>query len=173
MCPKRGNFNSQECINRNVDYLNEQQRHETSHQHNRMTWILAVQGILFAALTQLDMIKNDERMCDVVLFIVLTAGVLLSVSGIYSISVSELSIGRVLDAWNVYNKRHTKPYVMAHWVITAPDQLLNSRMRFLMFYSFAPLVMCVAWVVLIVAYLYFSCEGDYAVVNGCTGCCRF
>lgn len=172
MCLRRQNPNSQECINRNVDYLNEQQRHETSHQNSRMMWILTVQGILFAALTQLDIIKENEKMCEVVLFIVLTAGVLLSVSGIYSISVSELSVGRVLDTWDVYNRRRKKPSVIAHWVITAPDQVLNSRARFLMFYSFAPLVMCVAWVVLIVAYLYFACDGD-VVANGCNGCCLF
>lgn len=29
MCHKRQNTNSQECINKNADCLNEQQRHET------------------------------------------------------------------------------------------------------------------------------------------------
>lgn len=29
MCWRRQNPNSQECINRNVDYLNERQHHET------------------------------------------------------------------------------------------------------------------------------------------------
>ena len=70
MCWRTQNPNSQECINRNVDYLNEQQRHETSHQNSRMMWILTVQSILFAALTQLDIIKENEKMCEVVLFIV-------------------------------------------------------------------------------------------------------
>lgn len=170
MCSKKQNFNSQEYVNKNVDYLNEQLRHETSHQNDRMMWILTVQSILFAALTQLDIIKENEMMCKVVLYIVFSAGVLLSISGIYSISVSELSVGKVLDTWNVYSRRHEKPCEIKHWVITAPTRVLNSRMRFLMFYSFAPLVMCAAWVVLLVAYLYYTNVGDSTAVDCC---CRF
>lgn len=170
MCPRKQNFNNQENVNKNVDYLNEQLRHETNHQNNRMMWILTVQSILFAALTQLDIIKENEKMCEVVLYIVFSAGVLLSISGIYSISVSELSVGRVLDTWDVYSKRHRKPSEIKHWVITAPTQVLNSRMRFLMFYSFAPLVMCAAWLVLLVAYLNCANVCDSTAIDCC---CRF
>ncbi len=150
MCQIKQNPNSQESINRNVDYLNEQQRHETSHQNNRMTWILAVQGIFFAALTQLD---GMEDMQNIILYIVLCAGVLLSISGIYSISISEMSIGRVLDTWDVYSKRRNKPREISHWVITAPNSVMNSRVNFLQFYSFAPIVICAAWIVLLIFYL--------------------
>ena len=117
MCQRRQNLNSQECINRNIDYLNEQQRHETAHQNNRMMWILTVLGILFAVLTQMDLIDKNECLQDAVLCIIIV-GLLLSVSGIYSISVSEVSIGRLLKTEKIYKKIPNKPQEIEHWVIT-------------------------------------------------------
>lgn len=117
MCQRRQNLNSQECINRNIDYLNEQQRHETAHQNNRMMWILTVQGILFAVLTQMDLIDKNECLKEAVLCIIIV-GLLLSVFGIYSISVSEVSIGRLLKTEKIYKKIPNKTQEIEHWVIT-------------------------------------------------------
>ena len=117
MCQRRQNLNSQECINRNIDYLNELQRHETAHQNNRMMWILTVLGILFAVLTQMDLIDKNECLKEAVLCIIIV-GLLLSVSGIYSISVSEVSIGRLLKTEKIYKKIPNKPQEIEHWVIT-------------------------------------------------------
>lgn len=62
MCSKKQNFNSQESVNKNVDYLNEQQRHETSHQNDRMVWILTVHAVLVILMSISQWIGDNNRL---------------------------------------------------------------------------------------------------------------
>lgn len=62
MCTKKQNFNSQEYVNKNVDYLNEQLRHETSRQNDHMTWILTVHAVLVILMSVSQWIGDNNRL---------------------------------------------------------------------------------------------------------------
>lgn len=62
MCTKKQNFNSQEYVNKNVDYLNEQLRHETSSQNDRMMWILTVHAVWVILMYVSQWIGDNNRL---------------------------------------------------------------------------------------------------------------
>ena len=84
---------SQGNINKNVDYFNKSQKDETEHQNHRLSWILAAQSIFFVAFCTL--ISDCCLFDQTIIPLIITVGTLLSVSGIYSIIISETSIGTI------------------------------------------------------------------------------
>lgn len=152
----------QKWINKNVDYFYKLQINETEHQNHRLGWILAAQALIFTGLCSLLAVNygsvNGFLFCVIVPLIVVI-GVLLSISGIYSVIISETSIGTVYEMWDDYNKlpRAKKKKVLPHLVSLAPDNIMRSPFCFLQFYSFAPNVFCAAWMTLLVIYLLHPC----------------
>lgn len=82
----------QKQINKNVDYLYNLQKDETVHQNHRVTWILSAQALLFTGLCALA----HNTLIDIIEPLIIAMGLLLAISAIYSMSISELSIGHVL-----------------------------------------------------------------------------
>lgn len=162
---------NQKRINKNVDYLYKLQINETEHQNHRLGWILAAQALIFTSLCAL-LAGNFGKACDfqccVLIPLIVVIGVLLSISGIYSIVISETSIGMVYETWDDYNKypRAKKDKTLPHLISLAPDNILKSSFKFLQFYSFAPNVFCAAWMTLLLLYLLHPCIDcqDYLTV---------
>ncbi|MCR5643309.1 MAG: hypothetical protein K6G32_08245 [Prevotella sp.] len=152
----------QKQINKNVDYLYKLQINETEHQNHRLGWILAAQALIFTSLCAL-LAGNYGKACDfqccVIIPLIVVIGVLLSISGIYSVVISETSIGMVYENWDDYDKqpRAKKDKPLSHFVSLAPDNILRSSFGFLQFYSFAPNVFCAAWMTLLILYLFRPC----------------
>lgn len=141
----------QKQINKNVDYLYNLQKDETSHQNHRIIWILSAQALLFTALCAL----NHDELHDTIKPLIIIMGLLLAISAIYSISISELSIGHVFEMWDEYdksdNEKKGQPY--PHRVSLSPNFIMNSRGKFLMFFKFAPNVLFSSWFVLVLVLL--------------------
>lgn len=147
----------QEMINHNVDSLYKWQIDETGHQNHRLGWILAAQTIIFAALST---ILYVQKLKECVIIILILAGVLISISGIYSVLISQTAIGTVFERWHQYDslssKQKERP--IPHIISLVPTHILESGFRFLMFYSFAPNVFCAAWITLLLSYVdIFAC----------------
>ena len=158
----------QKWINKNVDYLYKLQINETEHQNHRLGWILAAQALIFTGLCALlagSFGSECDFQCCVIVPLIVVIGVLLSISGIYSVAISETSIGRVYETWDDYDKQpHAKKgKPLSHIISLAPSTILSSPFKFLQFYSFAPNVFCAAWITLLLSYLLRSCIGcqDY------------
>ena len=157
----------QKQINRNVDYLYKLQIGETEHQHHRLSWILAAQSIMFASLSVLiSCEKSGGLVTDALIALFIAVGVSLSISGIYSILVGELSIGTVLERWDEYDCRQKseKYDEIPHVVILSPSTVMQSRLKFLLIYSFAPKVLCAGWMALFFFYIareYFGLAEEY------------
>lgn len=152
----------QKWINKNVDYLYKLQINETEHQNHRLGWILAAQALIFTGLCALlagNLGSMYELLCCMIVPLIVVIGVLLSISGIYSVIISETSIGTAYEMWDDYNKlsRAKKKKVLSHLVSLAPDNIMKSPFSFLQFYSFAPNVFCAAWLTLLVIYLLQPC----------------
>lgn len=163
---------NQKRINKNVDYLYKLQINETEHQNHRLGWILAAQALIFTSLCAL-LAGNFGNACDfqccVIVPLIVVIGVLLSISGIYSVAISETSIGIVYETWDDYDKlpRAKKHSPLAHLISLAPDNILRSPFGFLQFYSFAPNVFCAAWMTLLLIYLLrpcIDCQDSMAVI---------
>jgi len=139
----------QELINRNVDYLYRLQIEETEHQHHRLSWILAAQSIIFVGLCTL--LPKCNTYVVHLIWLLAAIGVSLSISGIYSVLVGQLSIGTVLERWDEYDgkKKREKCKEIPHQVILSPSSVMRSRLQFLLLYSFAPKVFCAAWIALL------------------------
>ena len=93
----------QKWINKNVDYLYKLQINETEHQNHRLGWILAAQALIFTSLCALlagNLGSNCNFKCCVIVPLIVIIGVLLSISGIYSVIISETSIGIVYETWD-------------------------------------------------------------------------
>lgn len=140
---------NQNLINQNMDYLYKLQKDETTHQSNRLMWMLSAHALLFAGLCAISF----RGLHDVVLLVCLLMGVLLGLSAIYSLGISELSIGHVYEIWDEYDNlddaQKTSP--IPHRFSLAPSFVLNSNWRFLMFYKFAPNVFLTGWIILLVS----------------------
>ena len=152
----------QKWINKNVDYLYKLQINETEHQSHRLGWILAAQALIFTGLCALlagNLGSMYELLCCMIVPLIVIIGVLLSISGIYSVIISESSIGTVYEMWDDYDKlpRTKKKKALSHLVSLAPDNIIKSPFSFLQFYSFAPNVFCAAWLTLLVIYLLQPC----------------
>lgn len=152
----------QKWINKNVDYLYKLQINETEHQNHRLGWILAAQALIFTGLCALlagNLGSMYELLCCVIVPLIVVIGVLLSISGIYSVIISETSIGTVYEMWDDYDKlpRAKKKKALSHLVSLAPDNIMKSPFSFLQFYSFAPNVFCAAWMTLLIIYLLQPC----------------
>lgn len=161
----------QKWINKNVDYLYKLQINETEHQNHRLGWILAAQALIFTSLCALlagNLGSNCNFKCCVIVPLIVIIGVLLSISGIYSVIISETSIGIVYETWDDYDKQpHAKKgQPLSHLISLAPDNILRSPLSFLQFYSFAPNVFCAAWMTLLLLYLLRPCIDcqDYLTV---------
>lgn len=140
----------QEYVNPVVDYYYKLQKDETDHQNHRVMWILTAQALIFTGLCTLapKVCEGfDVRFIGCLLVVV---GVSISISGIYSVAISTTSIGTIYERWHAYDKtlRQKKPKVIPHLVSAAPSDVLDSKFRFLMFYTFAPNVFCTAWIIL-------------------------
>ena len=147
----------QDRVNQNVDNLYKWQIDETGHQNHRLAWILAAQTIIFAALCTVLCAENLKECVIVVLILV---GILISISGIYSVLISQTAIGTVFERWHQYDSlpAKLKELPIPHVISLVPTHFLKSGFRWLMFYSFAPNVFCAAWVTLLLAYLdFFAC----------------
>ena len=135
-------------INKNVDYLYNLQKDETVHQNHRVTWILSAQALLFTGLCALA----HNTLIDIIEPLIIAMGLLLAISAIYSMSISELSIGHVFEMWNDYDTSDDndkeRPY--PHRVSLSPKFVMDSRISFLMFFKFAPNVLFSSWFVLII-----------------------
>ena len=148
----------QKWVNKNVDYLYKLQINETEHQNHRLGWIIAAQALIFTGLCAL-VAGNYGSACKfysgAVIPLIVVIGVLLSISGIYSVVISETAIGMVYEIWDDYDKlpRAKKRKPLSHLVSLAPSNILRSPFRFLQFYSFAPNVFCAAWMTLLLIYL--------------------
>lgn len=141
----------QEKINQNVDYLYRRQIDETEHQNHRLAWILAAQAIIFAALC--SVLYCDLKEC--VRTVLIWVGILISISGIYSVLISQTAIGTVYEYWHQYDmlSRKQKEQPMAHIISLVPTHFLRSMFRGFMFYTFAPNVFCAAWITLLLKYM--------------------
>lgn len=144
---------SQGNINKNVDYFNKSQKDETEHQNHRLSWILAAQSIFFVAFCTL--ISDCCLFDQTIIPLIITVGTLLSVSGIYSIIISETSIGTIYERWFDYDHFHRtdKNRPIPHSISPVPPHFLQSRMSFLMFYKFAPNVLFAAWLTALLIYI--------------------
>lgn len=161
----------QKWINKDVDYLYKLQIDETEHQSHRLGWILAAQALIFTGLCALlagTFGDNCNFQCCTIIPLIVVIGVLLSISGIYSVVISETSIGRVYETWDDYDNlpRAKKDKPLPHLVSLAPDNILTSPFKFLQFYSFAPNVFCAAWMTLLLLYWLRPCIDcqDYQMV---------
>lgn len=142
-------------INENIDYLYKLQKDETEHQNHRLMWILTAQALIFAALCTLLSNECIKYNLNFVITNLILVGVLISISGIYSMLISQTSIGVVYELWDRYNKvldNNEKREQMHHLISLAPSHFLVSRIKWLMFYSFAPNVFCAAWINLVLIY---------------------
>ncbi len=145
---------SQYRINKNVDYLYGLHIKETEHQNHRLSWILAAQALIFTGLcTLLTIVKGTDI---VMIAIVVLIGILLSISGVYSVIVGEASNSVVMGMWNEYDSmrcRRIKEKPIPHLVTLAPEYIMKSSTQFLLFCRFAPNVFCAAWITLSLVYL--------------------
>lgn len=139
---------SQEVTNKEMDYLYKLQKDETEHQNHRLSWILAAQSILFVGFC--TVVSRCDCFEKIIVPLIVLIGVLLSVSGIFSIIISDTSVGTIYERWYDYHhlsKRDiNKP--IPHLISSAPPHFLKSKCNFLMFYKFAPNVLCSAWLTL-------------------------
>ncbi len=144
-------------INKNVDYLYKLHKDETEHQNHRLMWILTAQALIFTALCTL-LPKYDTAIClnPVIVTILTLVGILISISGLYSLLVSKTAIGTVYERWNKYNKLSNaeKKKSIHHIISLAPKHIMNSRITWLMFCYFAPNVFCSAWITISLMYLF-------------------
>ena len=163
----------QKWVNKNVDYLYKLQINETEHQNHRLGWIIAAQALIFTGLCAL-LDGNFGSECkfysSVIIPLIVVIGVLLSISGIYSVVISETAIGMVYEIWDEYDKLPCtkKRKHLSHLVSLAPSNILRSSFRFLQFYSFAPNVFCAAWMTLLLLYLLsplIDCQNILAVIG--------
>lgn len=108
---------------------------------------MSAHALLFTGLCAIQ--YNDLK--EVIIILILLMGLFLALSAIYSMCVSELSIGHVYEMWDEYDNWDDckKKYPYPHRVSLAPVFIMNSRMRFLMFFKFAPNVLFTSWFVLI------------------------
>lgn len=145
-----------------ADYYYKLQRDETSHQSNRMTWIIAAQALVFAGICTLaystTILPNNipiDQFCNMLICILVIVGVLTSISAVYSIFNSYFTIGSILDEWNDYDslKVDQKPNPIAHKVIAAPNAVLNSGFSWLTLSSFVPKVFASAWILLFLSFI--------------------
>lgn len=143
-------------INENVDYLYNNQVDETAHQNHRITWIIAAQTLLFTGFCSII----DDGSQNIIALLI-SVGVCLSISGIYSMLVGELSLGIILEKWGDYSSKsiRQKRRVIPHHVILAPPTVLKSKWQFLMLYKFMPNVFCAAWLMLLTNYSIYACNG--------------
>lgn len=149
---------TQKHFNEVADYYYKLQRDETNHQSNRMNWIIAAQALVFTGICALvpnkTIISNGiltERSDNVLLWLLIIVGVLTSISAVYSLSVSEISIGSILDDWHDYDSLNIrrKPNPIAHKVIVAPNTILECGLKWLALHTFVPKVFASAWFVLL------------------------
>lgn len=163
---------SQNKINENVDSLYTWHVNETQHQDSRISWGLAVHALLFGSLCSIwlcyDKVSSSKDLTMLLsLFIII--GIVLSISSIYSMRVGELANGTIFEKWNAYDhlrmKEKCKP--IPHVVSLAPSTVMRSRLNFLMFYTFAPNVFCVSWLVLLLEYIdILKTDGRFLLVAG-------
>ena len=154
-------------VNKNVDHLYSLQKDETEHQDHRLMWILTAQALIFTALCTI-LPNYGEVNGDCVILLIITIGVLISISGIYSMLVSRTAIGTVYEMWNKYNSlnEEKKRLPLHHVISLAPTHFLKSKINWLIFCHFAPNVFCAAWITLV--FIYFS---DYFSVYIGNNCC--
>lgn len=137
----------QKQINENVDYLYDLQIKETEHQDHRLSWILAAQALIFTGLCTLLTI---EKGADIIMItVIVVIGILLSISGVYSVIVGEASNSVVMGMWNEYDRQkchRIKEKPIPHLVVLTPDFIMKSSTQFLLFCRFAPNVFCAAWI---------------------------
>lgn len=163
----------QKLINKNVDYLYKLQINETEHQNHRLGWILAAQALIFTGLCALlagNFGSAYKFYSSVIVPLIVVIGVLLSISGVYSVVISETAIGMVYETWDDYDKmpRAKKRNLLPHFMSLAPSNILTSPFKFLHFYSFAPNVFCAAWMTLLLLYLLsplIDCQVFLAVIG--------
>lgn len=99
---------NQKQVNRNIDYLYRLQINETEHQNHRLGWILTAQALIFAGLCAiLTQVSSElkDYLYETIITLFLIIGVLLSISGVYSIIISRVSIGTTTKMWDMY-KNH-------------------------------------------------------------------
>lgn len=140
-------------VNENVDYLYTLQKDETEHQDHRLMWILTAQALIFTGLCSL--FSKDETHKFDVIFLFILVGVLISISGLYSMLISRTAIGTVYERWNKYDSstKKKKKLPLHHIISLAPVHFLRSNISWLMFCHFAPNVFCAAWITLLLTYL--------------------
>lgn len=160
-------FTMRNDVNKNVDHLYSLQKDETEHQDHRLMWILTAQALIFTALCTI-LSNYGEVNEDCVILLIITIGVLISISGIYSMLVSRTAIGTVYEMWNKYNSlnEEKKRLPLHHVISLAPTHFLKSKINWLIFCHFAPNVFCAAWITLV--FIYFS---DYFSVYIGNNCC--
>lgn len=143
----------QGAINKEIDYLNKLQKDETEHQNHRLSWILAAQSILFVGICTL--VSKCSSFEEVIVPLIILIGVLLSVSGVFSIIISDTSVGTVYERWADYDHRRMcyKNRPIPHVISSVPPHFMESHFNFLMFYKFAPNVLCSAWLTLLLFYI--------------------
>lgn len=161
-------------INDNVDYLYKLQKDETEHQNHRLMWTLTAQALIFAALCTLLPKEKFGSDYNFVIINLILVGILISISGIYSMLISKTSIGVVYELWNEYDasSRDEKKEQICHRVSLAPSHFLRSRLRWLMFYSFAPNVFCAAWLNIVLTHFLHNVAFIYHLKRSafCTVC---
>ena len=144
-------------INRNIDYLYTLQKDETEHQNHRLMWILTAQALIFTAVcTLLPKCDTTFYLNPIIVTILALVGILISISGLYSMLVSKTAIGTVYERWNKYDKLSNaeKKNSIHHIISLAPKHIMKSRITWMMFCYFAPNVFCSAWISISIMYLF-------------------
>lgn len=147
---------TQRKINHDVDYLYQLNVHETEHQNHRLMWILTAQALLFAGLCTLASVCEEYIDACLLLVLLVVMAVLLSISSIYSVIISEVAIGSIHERWSDYDHQSNsaKNRTMPHLISLAPSNIMRSKFKFLQLYKFAPNVLCAGWISLVVALFY-------------------
>lgn len=165
------------------DYLYNLQINETEHQNHRMSWALVIQAAMFIGVCT-SLIHSDVCRCctciseqvvkqkchcdcgcrnfvlmidqnEALIFLMVIVGLLSAISFTYSMIVSELTIGHIIDTGNLYGSmKRSAPHV----VIAAPKAILDSSIRWLAMHRFLPALFISAWLALIVIYIIFNYE---------------
>ncbi len=142
----------QKEINENVDYINSHADKENIPQNNRMKWMLAFHSVLFAGFYALlgNIVYIPIEFTKNVICVLGLVALSLSASSVYSMLVGELSVDNILEVWRKYNAAKLKPRYVPHLVFAVPKPVLDSSLRFLSLYSFAPKVFFTAWAVIFI-----------------------
>lgn len=148
----------------NIKTLYEQQRDETNHQNHRMVWLAAVESIMLMPIVEIIKYMYDKYSDNFnkpfieifnaapdilrsILVVLISVFFLVAISGMYSLMISRITIGDLMEKGDLYKnvlpKERKQEYSM-YTVICAPERILNSRFTWLAMNTFVPCVFMAA-----------------------------